>query len=303
MEKIKAFYSYSSAFSQRDFLPLLKSFYNYNDKILLSLYDIKYFLLNENDIMRNIFSEERPVFLDSGIYEIEALLRMGLKINKWDYNEYLNTLEWILSEFSPRGKLYIANYDNRRISLSDQIKSYNDTLTKIDGEFSSLNIDYVFTIHCNPLTVHNAIRPIIQAIVSDLKGSVLVAIPEKELGTNIYDKISNIKFILSQGYPLHLLGCFDPAHLIIFSLAGVRYFDGLNWLKFYFNNKTSYYRNTYDLDLIKGNVNDPRSCVINNCIYMGKLINDLEYSIAMGDYSLFDEELHMLSEIIKKSEV
>ena len=109
--------------------------------------------------------------------------------------------------------------------------------------------------------------------------------------------MKSIKLLTSQGLPLHLLGCLDPMHLIIFALAGVRYFDGLNWLKFYFNNKVSYYRNQYELDLIKGNVIDTRSYVINNCIYLEKLINDLEYSIANEDYYMFEEERRILSEL------
>lgn len=105
--------------------------------------------------------------------------------------------------------------------------------------------------------------------------------------------------MISQGYPLHILGCLDPTYMIIFALIGVRNFDGLNWLKFYFNNKLSYYRNIYDLDLIKGNVVDPRSYIINNCIYLDKLINDIEYSIATEDYSMFEEECSILSELAK----
>ena len=297
MELIKAFCSYSSVLSQREYLSIIKSYYKYNTNMLLSLYDIRYYLQNDKNLLRDIFYKANSVFLDSGVYEVETSSRLGLNNHEWDYRLYLDTLKWVLSEFNLNGKLYVSSYDNYRLSLNEQVEASIDSFEKMGSEFDLKDASYVFTIRIYPFKEVDWERSNIQTLVSAFKNPAIIAIPEKELGMGLYDKIKCIKILTSQGFPLHLLGCLDPTHLIIFALAGVRYFDGLNWLKFYFNNKLSYYRNLYELDLIKGNVVDPRSYVINNCVYIDKLINDLEYSIATEDYSLFEEERRILSKL------
>ena len=300
---IKAFYSYSSILSQREYVDILKSYYRYNKNILLSLYDIKYYLNNEKDLLQDIFNCMNSIFLDSGRYEINASLRLGLSSKKWDYSLYLDTLKWVLSEFNLNNKLYIGNYDDYSLNLNDQIGASINTFNEIKNDFKTKQVRYVFTIHPKSFKVDDWDSPVIQNLASNFKGSSLIAIPEKELGASISDKIKNIKILTSYDYPLHLLGCLDPTYLIIFVLTGVRYFDGLNWLKFYFNDKVSYYRNLYELDLNMGKALDSRSYIVNNCIYIDKLINDLEYSINTGDYTIFEEEQRILSKICLNKEV
>lgn len=296
MEMIKAFCSYSSVLSQKEYLSILESFYKYNSNVLLSLYDIRYYLNDKIDLLQNIFNRVRFVFLDSGVYEAEAYSIRGLEYNEWNSTLYLDTLKWILSEFDLKDKVYITNYD-KPLSLNLQIETAIETFKEINNEFNHINPKYVFIIHTNPLEVEDWKRSNIRSLAPSFGNAVVIAIPEKELGHNLSDKIKSIKILNSHGYPLHILGCLDPTHIIIYALAGARYFDGLNWLKFYFNNKLSYYRNLYEIDLIIGNVVDPRSYVVNNSIYIDKLINDLEYSIANEDYSTFEEEQLILSKL------
>jgi len=72
MEMIRAFCSYSSVLASREYLQILNTYYKYNSNILLSLYDIKYYLRNEKTLLQDIFERSNSVFLDSGIYEIET---------------------------------------------------------------------------------------------------------------------------------------------------------------------------------------------------------------------------------------
>jgi hypothetical protein len=295
MKKINAFCSYSSILSQREYPGILKAFYKYNSNILLSLYDIKYYLMNEKKLLEDIFNGANSVFLDSGVYEVETSLNRGLANYKWNFILYLDTLKWVLSEFNLDNKVFIANFDTNNLSLNEQIETSIDTFNELDRDSNLKNAKYVFTIHSKYLKAEDLEASGIQDCISNFKKSAIIAMPEKELGTTLSDKINSIKILTSLGYPLHLLGCLDPTHLIIFALAGARNFDGLNWLKFYFNNKLSYYRNIYDVDLIKGSVVDSRSYIINNCIYIDKLVNNLEYSITTEDYSMFEEEQRILS--------
>ena len=64
---------------------------------------------------------------------------------------------------------------------------------------------------------------------------LLLAVPERELGDGIIERIQTIKRIrkslneLGTYYPLHLLGTGDPVSIIAYSMAGADSFDGLEW--------------------------------------------------------------------------
>ncbi len=64
---------------------------------------------------------------------------------------------------------------------------------------------------------------------------LLLAVPERELGEGIIERIQTIKRIrkslndLETYFPLHLLGTGDPVSIIAYSMAGADSFDGLEW--------------------------------------------------------------------------
>lgn len=301
MEEIKAFNSYSSALSPAEFMDILNIYSKYTPNMLLSLYDINYYLKQDKLFTRKILAEKQAIFFDSGIYEIESYNKFNMTSHDWDIPKYHETLRWVLDEADFIKNVYISNYDNRALCISEQVDESIKVFEDIRHDFSKLDITYVFTLHGNP----SEIAKIINARKSDISekfGSFVIAVPEKELGTNIAETIKNLRYLLSLDLPIHLLGCLDPKFLIMFSFLGVKYFDGLNWLKFYFNDKAAYYRNLYELDLINGKVLDSRSYVINNCIYLDSLINDIEYSILSQDYSSFQEEKMLLDRILVEME-
>lgn len=301
MQEIKVFNSYSSALSPIEFIDILNIYSKYTPNLLLSLYDIRYYIREAKLDMKTILAEKQAIFFDSGIYEVELYNKFNMDSHQWSISMYYETLIWALKEAELINDIYISNYDNRTLNVSEQIDTSLEIFSKIDHDFSSLDLNYVFTLHGDPIEI----TKIVKARESNIRKKLdrfIIAVPEKELGTNIKEKIKNVQHILSLKLPIHLLGCLDPKFLIIFSFLGVQYFDGLNWLKFYFNNKAAYYRNLYELDLIKGNVFDPRSYVISNCIYLDSLINDIEYSILSQDYSSFEEENMLLDHILAQKE-
>jgi hypothetical protein len=297
MEEIKVFYSYSSALSPVEFKDILNIYSKYTPNILLSLYDINYYLKEEGPFMRKILSEKQAIFFDSGIYEVESYNRFNINSHEWGISEYYETLWRVLGEINLNKNIYISNYDNRTLNLSEQLDESIKTFTDIEKDFSSLGIDYVFTLHGNPIEIAGLLKAR-KSDITERFDNFVIAVPEKELGNNILEKIKNLRYLLLLNFPIHLLGCLDPKFLIIFSIMGVGYFDGLNWLKFYFNNKVAYYRNLYELDLINDKVLDSRSYVINNCIYLENLISDIEYSIISQDYSGFEDEKMILDRIL-----
>ena len=73
---------------------------------------------------------------------------------------------------------------------------------------------------------------------------VLLAVPERELGKGIVERIQTVKNIrkslndLGTYYPLHLLGTGDPVSIIAYSMAGADSFDGLEWCKSVIDHET-----------------------------------------------------------------
>ena len=127
------------------------------------------------------FTRADSVFLDSGVYEVDASLKRGLSSNRWDYLSYLDTLRWILSEFDLNSKLYISNYDNRYLNLNEQIEFSINTFKRINSEFKLKDTKYVFTIHTNLTNVEDFERSNIQALTSSYKDLALIAIPGERI--------------------------------------------------------------------------------------------------------------------------
>lgn len=66
---------------------------------------------------------------------------------------------------------------------------------------------------------------------------IMVAVPERELGDGIHQRIKTVKAIrdelnqLGKYYPLHLLGTGNPMSILLFADAGADCFDGLEWCR------------------------------------------------------------------------
>ena len=65
----------------------------------------------------------------------------------------------------------------------------------------------------------------------------MVAIPERELGDGIIERVRTVRDIrralngLGKYYPLHLLGTGNPITMIALAAAGADCFDGLEWCR------------------------------------------------------------------------
>ena len=87
--------------------------------------------------------------------------------------------------------------------------------------------------------VHGATKllPDSAKVVAEQLFPELLAVPERELGEGIIERVQTVKKIreslndLGTYYPLHLLGTGDPVSIIAYSMAGADSFDGLEWCK------------------------------------------------------------------------
>jgi tRNA-guanine family transglycosylase len=75
------------------------------------------------------------------------------------------------------------------------------------------------------------------AAVASATTPILVAIPERELGDGLIERVKTVRTIrkkldqLDRYYPLHLLGTGNPLSMVSFATAGADLFDGLEWCR------------------------------------------------------------------------
>ncbi len=80
-----------------------------------------------------------------------------------------------------------------------------------------------------------AVLPQVCVEVAQRLGPPMIAVPERELGSGIYERAANVRRIrdgLSSVRPsprLHLLGTGNPLSLLVFAACGAESFDGLEW--------------------------------------------------------------------------
>lgn len=180
--------------------------------ILISAYDMYYLQLHDSDnkiIIEDPLNRKNYIMMDSGGYEA-----YWLRNNKWDISKFNE----ILSTNNPD---YFLSYDYR---LSDD---QNGLYQKHWKEKNIIPI------------IHNERGDFWDSILSKQlnDSNKLIAIPERELGSNIIDRVLSLRHIFKQieedelSYRLHLLGTGNPLSLLLYCACGVKSFDGLEWCK------------------------------------------------------------------------
>ena len=119
---------------------------------------------------------------------------------------------------------------------------------------------------------------------------LLLAVPERELGEGIIERIRTIKKIrkslndLETYYPLHLLGTGDPVSIIAYSMAGADSFDGLEWCQSVIDYETGNQNDFQHYDFSRHQTN--RELSDNFPYKQSVLIHNLDF------YKQFMKELH-----------
>lgn len=85
-------------------------------------------------------------------------------------------------------------------------------------------------------TLAECASDLVSKVASELN-PLMVAIPERELGDGLVERVRTVRDIrkalnnLGKYYPLHLLGTGNPISMIAFAAAGADSFDGLEWCR------------------------------------------------------------------------
>ncbi len=180
---------------------------------------------------------ESIVFLDSGNYEAcrknDRYSRSNNKGNWrcthfWDMIEALSPdIAFAFDDPFPRG-------DSEKVTKSI-VKKFRADIKAIN----SRSMPICPIIHL-PRVDASEIGECASYIVSEVAARIdpiMVAIPERELGNGLIEKIRTVRRIraslntIGRYYPLHLLGTGNPFTMIALAAAGADSFDGLEWCR------------------------------------------------------------------------
>lgn len=278
----------------KDYLKLLN-----NNQLLLSLYDINYIF--DKEVIENILKKETQLFLDSGIYESSNFIDLFEIYNykydplKWDVDLYINTIK----NLKITDNTNLVNYDIYG-SIKDQIEYCTELYSKIKFK--------VLLIHApKGQWEHGDIFELVDLLYKSKCQFNILGITERELGYLYETRISNLFTLRSKlndtfkSYiPIHVFGCNDPKGIVYYSISGADIFDGLNWLRYYFNNVSSYYKNEFYLDVGLGNTLD-YNIFEHNIRYLDILKNEIIYLLNSQNYIGYTDEVGIVKKIIGDS--
>ena len=89
--------------------------------------------------------------------------------------------------------------------------------------------------------------------VKKLRNFHILGLTEKELGSNLIDKLKNIARIRvamdreSINIPIHIYGGMDPILSVLYFFVGAEIFDGVSWLRYSFKDGYAVYYNAHGI--------------------------------------------------------
>lgn len=213
-------------------------------RLLVSAYDLDHLdskkLESVSKTLSN-FCKKNILFLDSGTFE-----SYWLYDKEWTFAKYQNLVKNFTSDF-------FTSFDVMPSLENDDDEIYQ-TMKKYSVESSALEKNnHCITIgHGNsPDQVCNVVSKIIKE--NSIK---MLAIPERDCGKTLHDKISTIKKIRNilditdPSCILHILGCGNPLTITLFSMAGADMFDSVDWSRWAIEGKSLKFNDLNHLDLL-----------------------------------------------------
>lgn len=201
-------------------------------RLLISAYDLHDVQRGRQSIISALkkYTKNNFLFVDSGTFESYWLKK------KWNYIMYRK----IIKEFS--GDFYasfdeIPNPDDNIKNIISTVNTYTKKSVNISKDSQCVTV-----VHGN--TPSQLVKVIEYISKNNTKYLSMVAIPEKDCGKTLQDKITtvqNVRRIMSKENPtsiLHVLGCGNPLSMAIFAFAGADSFDSTDWSRWIVNPKT-----------------------------------------------------------------
>jgi hypothetical protein len=171
-------------------------------------------------ILEKAFLQGQIILIDSGMYE-----KKWLRARSWPKKNFYSTLR--LTTFFH----YSFSYDN--LKPQEDPKETASSIIRFvikDRKEGDLNA-IIPIIHANKFEEF----PVISAEIATNLDSLMVAVPERELGDGVLAIAENIRSIrealnrTGQYRLLHILGTGNPLSILIYAACGADSFDGLDW--------------------------------------------------------------------------
>jgi hypothetical protein len=297
------------SFSSRGFPDLLESVRQLLPSIrstfLLSLFDLWY-LSGLTELLTTTDSQVR--IWDSGGYEtklsddVSSVVSAVPSTSPWTLQHYIQAarrIPW-------NGRDILVSFDNIPPSpVERQLEIAFEGYDQIEGDYLR---DVLLHIPANYDTSR-----LVKELEPYLSRIDIIGFTEKEIAPTW---IEGVQFIhefhraLSrlniEAPPIHLFGCLDPKSVIYFTLAGVRIFDGLSWMRYFFHHRTTLYRREFefwgDFQGIHSTQDIDVAISLHNMNEMQQLHADLNFQLSVDDDSIFADEKRVLQSILNFKE-
>jgi hypothetical protein len=220
------------------------------ESLLVSAYDIKHKLLTDYNKFSSGFTGSRwdgknLLIIDSGWYEKTVGPPDGPFVHQVGA-----PLEWELSDFETT----IDSLDAavRAVVVSwDSNGSYRQQIQSAQAFFAK-RPRFASTILLKPpgKARFHSFKNLAPAEAANLRAFSIVGVTEKELGDCIMDRLvelARLRLLLTRAdvnVPIQVFGGLDPLYTPLYFAAGGEIFDGLGWLRYFYNDGRSYGRET-----------------------------------------------------------
>jgi hypothetical protein len=183
----------------------------------------------------------RVIFVDSGGYELapdfdtsEPKSPSYTPPSDYGRDQYVAVLE-TLRKRAERANIVVPNFDwgTRGDSLTAQISDAR-ALKRRHGHMLH---SFILKPWSHSTTIVDP-RKLSPSDIADLGGFDIIGVTEKELGTDLIDRlrrISQLRLALNQNHiaaPIHVWGGLDPLLTPLYFFAGAEIFDGVSWLRY-----------------------------------------------------------------------
>lgn len=218
------FPSISSAVTRSQLFSLIRLYTDKNyPRLLVSAYDLH---KEKDENLQSItkilesFQKRNFLFLDSGTFESHWLYD-----KQWNYAKYSKMIKKVKCDLFTSFDV-IPSLDTTEEDILQDIQKYSEQSMSLQQNNQCMTI-----IHGNSFEQ-------LCHIISNLLGSgkhPVLAIPERECGRTLSDKIKTVQKIrkivndYDDSILIHILGCGNPVSIALFSFAGADMFDSVDW--------------------------------------------------------------------------
>jgi len=260
--------------------------------VLFSAYDFKH------DFLPKEISFPSLIFFDSGGYEAQK---------EADLSEYFDSLsaeykdchgwsekkfEEAVKDFQPLVPIVHISYDHpkRRIPIPEQVAAAlkfgeptsqlcRELLIKPSTDRKFLDMDEV------------------NAHVKKYAPFAVIGVTEKELGSSLLDRMTNVARLRQalqaahlDSTPIHVFGSLDTISTLLYFVMGADVFDGLTWLRYGYDKGRTVYRHEYAANNFAPNKltqDADEQCLRMNYNYLQEMELQMKAYITTGEFSSF----------------